>query len=312
MIIDAHCHLFWEDSDPAVFFEGCARAGARLFSKLTPEPADATQLLATQMELLSDPTGDKLIELMQSAGIDKTLLLPLDFWYWAERAGHSGPYDINKKNQQYFDVTQKYEGRLYSLFGIDPRRKASVSAFEKAVTNWGMIGLKLHPTARFYPDDEVCYPMYEKAIELGVPVVFHSGNEPAPMAAKYSHPKYIDTVAADFPDLKIVVAHIGHGWWRQTLDFAVMKPNLYVDFSGWQTIQRVNPQHMAHVLRTAIDLLGPWRVLFGSDGSMLNIIMPLNEWTNAIKNLETLNDPKFTKDELEIIMGKAAQHLFAI
>jgi len=294
------------------FLMGVARVGARRFSKTTPEPLDAKQLLGMQLPLLADQSGDKLVQMMDDAGIDKTILLPLDYWYWWETSGHPGSYEMLKKNQLYVEATKKHDGRLYTLFGIDPRRKNAVAAFEKAVTSWGAKGLKLHPTARFYPDDPVCYPLYKKADELKVPVVIHSGNQPAPLAAKYSEPKNIDTVAADFPDLKIVVAHIGHGWWREALDLASMKPNMYVDFSGWQATYQAHPAYFSEVLRSAIDTLGTWRVLFGSDGALLNVIMPLSEWVGAIKNLCSGKNAKFSSEELEVVMGKAAQHLFRL
>ena len=292
------------------FLMGAARVGARRFSKTTPEPLDAKQLLEMQLPMLADQSGDKLVQMMDDAGIDKTILLPLDYWFWWETSGHPGAYDILKKNQIYVEATKKHEGRLYALFGIDPRRKNAATSFEKAISSWGMKGLKLHPTARFYPDDPVCYPLYKKANELKVPVVIHSGNQPAPLAAKYSEPKYIDTVAADFPDLKIVVAHIGQGWCREAIELASMKPNMYVDFSGWQGTWQTSPAYFAEVLRSAIDTLGPWRVLFGSDGALLNVIMPLSEWVSTVKNLRTVKGVKFTAEELEVVLGKAAAHLF--
>ncbi len=312
MTVDAHYHLYWDNSLPMDFLKGAARVGARRFSKNTPEPMDAEQLLQIQLPALEDKTGEKLVQLMDEAKIEKTILLPLDYWYWFETSGITGAYDIVKKNEIYVEVTKNHEGRLYSLFGIDPRRKKSVSAFEKGITKWNMKGLKIHPSARFYPDDPVCYPLYKKAQELKVPVVFHSGNQPPPMAAKYSEPKYIDTVAADFPELKIVVAHIGHGWWRQALDLASMKPNMYVDFSGWQGVYQHDPSYVASVLRFAIDTLGPWRVLFGSDGVLLNVIMPLTEWIEAIRNINSVGNVTFSDEELEIILGKAATHLFSL
>jgi predicted TIM-barrel fold metal-dependent hydrolase len=312
VIVDAHYHLYWDDSDPMEFFKGAARVGARRFSKNTPEPMDADQLLQMQLPILADSSGDKLVQLMDDSNIDKTILLPLDYWYWTETSGRTEAYDIMKKNEIYAQAAKNHEGRLYSLFGIDPRRKKCVAAFEKAVTKWGMKGLKLHPTTRYYPDDPLVYPLYEKALELEVPVVIHSGNQPAPLAAKYSEPQFIDTVAGDFPDLKIVIAHIGHGWWRQTLDLASMKPNMYVDFSGWQGVYQNDPTYVANVLRSAIDTLGPWRVLFGSDGALLNVIMPLPEWVNTIQNLNSVGATNFTDEELAIILGKAAIHLFSL
>lgn len=312
MIIDAHCHLFWEDSDPLPFSRGCAAAGARIFNRDALDLPDADQLLEIQMHALSDRSGEKLVGWMDEAGIDRTLLLPIDFWYWYESTGQKAPYSIEQKNKIYHQAVLNHEDRLASLFGIDPRRKNAVVLFERAITEWGMLGLKLHPTARFYPDDDVCYPLYKKAVELGVPVLVHSGNIPAPMPAKFSQPKYLDTVAADFPDLKIVVAHIGHGWWRETIDLAVMKPNISVDFSGWQIQYTIDPLYVKRVIRIAIDNLGVWRVLFGSDGSMLNLILSLTDWSSAVKSFSDSSNVKFTHEEIAIIMGKAAHHLYNI
>jgi predicted TIM-barrel fold metal-dependent hydrolase len=204
-IIDVHCHLIWENSDPEPFIRGCAAVGARLFNKDEPEMPDYEELLQIQMNALSDKSGGKLVEWMDEAGIDKTLLLPMDFWYWYESTGQKAGIEIEEKNRIYHQAVQNHEDRLGSLFGIDPRRKNAEELFEKGITEWAMLGLKLHPATRFYPDDQVCYPLYEKAVELKVPVVVHSGSIPAPMPAKYSQPKYLDAVAADFPDLKRIL-----------------------------------------------------------------------------------------------------------
>jgi hypothetical protein len=69
---------------------------------------------------------------------------------------------------------------------------------------------------------------------------------------------------------------------------------------------------VANVLRSAIDTLGPWRVLFGSDGALLNVIMPLPEWINSIKNLNSVGVAKFSDEELATILGKAATNLFSL
>jgi predicted TIM-barrel fold metal-dependent hydrolase len=91
-----------------------------------------------------------------------------------------------------------------------------------------------------------------------------------------------------------------------------MKPNMYVDFSGWQGVYQHNPGYVARVLRSAIDTLGPWRVLFGSDGALLNVIMPLPEWVETIKNINSVGNVKFSNEELKIILGKAAAYLFSL
>ena len=126
-------------------------------------------------------------------------------------------------------------------------------------------------------------------------------------ANNFTEPENYKYLLKDFPELKIVVAHIGHGWWRQTLDLASMKPNMYVDFSGWQGVYQHDPGYVTSVLRSAIDTLGPWRVLFGSDGALLNVIMPLPEWVKNIKNINSVGNVKFSNEELEIIYKEKVQ-----
>jgi predicted TIM-barrel fold metal-dependent hydrolase len=311
LIIDSHVHLFFEGSDPEEFFMGCARTASAIFGKETGEYPDPVELYKSFLDILSDRTGDKLVASMDEAGVDKAILLPLDFWLKYPKASRTY-LTMEEKNRIYAEATERHPDRLMSFFGIDPRRKDALRLFERGVRDWGMKGLKIHPTAGFYPDDTVCYAIYEKAQEYGVPVLIHSGNEPAPMDIKYSQPKYIDTVAADFPDLKIIIAHMGHGWWREAVDLASMKPNVYLDFSGWQTLYINNPDYLWYPLRMAIDLLGPWRILFGTDGSMLNVVMPLKDWVEAVKNPQSPAGIEFSSEEIEIIMGKASTKLYKI
>ena len=177
---------------------------------------------------------------------------------------------------------------------------------------WEPVGLKIHPTAGFYPDDPAFYPLYERATEYNLPIILHSGNEPAPMDCKYSHPMYIDTIAAEFTETTIIIAHCGHGWWRQAIDFALMKPNLYVDFSGWQFAYNLNPDYFWKPLRLAIDMLGPWRILFGTDGSMLDAILSSKKWVDVASNPSKSSEIHFSENEIEIFMGKAAQKLYSL
>jgi len=311
MIIDSHVHLFFEGSDPEEFFLGCSRAGVNIFGKDKPmeERQDAQQLYDQQLAILSDKDGSRLINEMDKAKVDKAIMLPLDFWLRYPTTQHEG-ISIKEKNQIYGNVVETYPDRLKTHFGVDPRRKDAISLLNEAMKKWEPIGIKIHPTAGFYPDDPLCYPLYERAIEYGLPILIHSGQEPAPMGVKWSHPMYIDTIAADFPEATIIIAHCGHGWWRQALDFAIMKPNLYVDFSGWQILFNLNPDYFWRPLRMAIDTLGPWRVLFGTDGSMLDVFLTTKKWVKSAKNPSKSTEINFTEREIELFMGEAARKLY--
>lgn len=310
MIIDSHVHLFFEGSDPESFFIGSSRAGVAIFNKKSGDIyADVSDMLEGNLKSLSDKTGDRLVGLMDEAGIDKAFLLPLDFWLGCPK---SKGISIAEKNKLYAEAVKRHKGRLLTHIGVDPRRKNALALMKKGVEEYGAIGLKLHPTAGFYPDDPVCTPLYKKALEYGIPVLIHSGNEPAPLRIKFSQPRYIDTVAAEFPDLKIIIAHTGHGWWQEAIDLASVKPNVHVDFAGWQMQYMNGADYFYGPLRCAIDTLGPWRVMFGTDGSMLDVILSPRDWVLAHKESHSPSGIKFAPEEIDIVLGEAAARLYKV
>lgn len=311
VIVDCHVHLFFEDSDPEEFLRGCIRMGAAIFTRESGEGVDPDLLYENSMAVLSDREGDKLVGQMDEAGIDRAMLLPLDLGLGCSEPEVAAPGYLTaaEKNELHFQVTRKHRGRLFTYLGVDPRRSGGAALFREGLEKWQVRGLKLHPAAGFYPHDPICRPYYEIALEAGVPVLFHSGTEPAPLKSLYSQPRYIDAVAAAYPDLKIIIAHCGHGWWREALDMALSKPNLHVDFSGWQLEYSGNPDYLYRPLRAAIDLLGPWRVLFGSDGSLTNIIVPPTEWVKIWREPQSPSGIAFSEEERAIIMGAAAARL---
>ena len=112
---------------------------------------------------------------------------------------------------------------------------------QRAVSELGVVGLKIHPAAGFFPNDPVVYPMYHKALDLGLPVMVHTGPEPKPLYSRHCQPVYLDDVAADFPDLTIIMAHAGLSAWWQEAGIASVCPNIYLDISGWQPSARLRP-----------------------------------------------------------------------
>jgi uncharacterized protein len=99
----------------------------------------------------------------------------------------------------------------------------------------GAVGLKLHPVhARFAPNEPVLWPLYARCTELGLPVVFHCGTSVfAGAINRYADPALMDEVAGAFPELKIVLAHGGRGWWYDAAAFiAQMRRNVWIELSG--------------------------------------------------------------------------------
>jgi uncharacterized protein len=125
--------------------------------------------------------------------------------------------------------------RFRFLANVNPHlHEPPLAEFERQLA-LGAVGLKLHPVhARFAPNEARLWPLYSRCSEAGLPVVFHCGTSVFPGAVnRYADPGLIDEVAGHFPDLKIVLAHGGRGWWYDAAGFiALMRPNVWIELSG--------------------------------------------------------------------------------
>jgi predicted TIM-barrel fold metal-dependent hydrolase len=303
MIIDSHVHLIGEGWGHPSLALGTARITAAALCRKTGDCLDAHELAKRSIPLIADPTAEKLVAAMDQAGVDQSCIFSVDFGLLTGEPQVS----IIEQNRLVAEAAERFPGRLIPYFTIDPRRPEAVDSFCRAVEEWGMKGLKLHPTSGYYACDEACYPLYEKCVEYDLPVLIHAGGINAPLKARFALPMYVDDVAADFPELPIIIAHVGMALWNEALHVASMKPNVYFDFSAWQMAFNFYPQDFYRMLRRVINTVGPWRVFFGTDTPMLSMVCSLERWVTAIKEPDFSSCPEIylKEDEKEIILGKA-------
>jgi uncharacterized protein len=98
-----------------------------------------------------------------------------------------------------------------------------------------VVGLKLHPVhGGFAPNDAVLYPVYQMCQERGLPVIFHCGTSVFPGASnRYADPILVEDVVRDFPELTVILAHGGRGWWYDAAGFITsMRENVWIEVSG--------------------------------------------------------------------------------
>jgi predicted TIM-barrel fold metal-dependent hydrolase len=136
----------------------------------------------------------------------------------------------------------------------------------------GVRGFKFHPnTQRFWPNDKAWYPLYEVIASAGLIALFHSGTTGigagmpggGGVHLKYSNPMCVDDVAADFPELDIILAHPSFPWQDEALAIAVHKPNVYIDLSGWSP--KYFPENLIRYTNSQLK----HKMLFGSDYPLL-------------------------------------------
>ncbi len=172
-------------------------------------------------------------------------------------------------NEEVAKIAAENSDIMLPFASIDPAKgKMGAREARRLVRDFGVRGFKFHPTKQaFYPNDRSAYVLYEAIAEEGAIALFHTGQTGVGagmrggmgMRIKYSNPIYLDDVAADFPDMPIIMAHPSFPWQDEALSVATHKPNVYIDLSGWSP--KYFPANLVHYANTLLK----HKVLFGSD-----------------------------------------------
>ena len=164
----------------------------------------------------------------------------------------------------------------------------------------GAVGLKLHPVhGGFSPNDPALYPVYRLCQQRGLPVIFHCGTSVFPGATnRYADPVLVEDVARDFPDLTIVLAHGGRGWWYDAAAFmTLMRENVWIEVSGLPP--KKLPEYYS---RYNFESLAQ-KMIFGTDWPGVPGLK-----NNALALLELGLDP----ETVELILHENASRLYKL
>jgi hypothetical protein len=217
-------------------------------------------------------TADKLVKRMDEAGVAMAAI--------SGYLNAPGPNPDSLRNIA--RAVEKYPDRLIGYARLDPwYGEECIRTLEHAVFELGLRGVKLLPPHyTLYPFGELTVNLVRRAGELGLPVLFHSGDE------IMSLPYQIGRLAEKCPDTTIILAHIG-GFFsgHAALDVAERNPNVLVD-----TCEIPFPD----MIRKAVDRLGPEKVLFGTDAPCCDIQL-------EIKKVELAG---LSEDEMKLVMAE--------
>ena len=208
-------------------------------------------------------------------------------------------------NEEIADAAAANADVLIPFASVDPARPDAVERARALIADHDVKGFKFHPNLQeFFPNDRTAYPLYEVIAEAGLPALFHTGHSGigtglpggGGFRLKYSNPMCLDDVAADIPELQIVLAHPSFPWQDEAISVCLHKDNVWIDLSGWspkyfppQLVQYANTQ-----LRT--------KVLFGSD---FPLITP-DRW------LADFEDAAFKDDVRPLVLKENAVRLLGL
>ena len=218
----------------------------------------------------------------------------------AETATHRPPL----RNDLVAEIVRRHPKRFAFFASVDPwKGPAAVVELERAVKELGAIGAKFHPSLQdFYPSDERHFPLWEKAAELGVPCLFHTGTSgigagaPGGQGIKLdpARPIHLDIVAARFPQLQLIAAHFGWPWFMECLALAMHKSNVFIELSGWA------PGYLPPEVKREVSKRLNAQALFGSDYPFIS----LDRWFEEFEALDLSEEAR-----QRILVGNAADLL---
>ncbi|WP_435332900.1 amidohydrolase family protein [Haloarchaeobius sp. TZWWS8] len=208
---------------------------------------------------------DEMVEEYRAVGIDKAVLLGWD----AETNTGNPPVP----NEYVAEVRDEYDDFFIGFGSVDPLKDDCVEEARRCVEDLDLVGFKFQQIAQgFDPSDPEHDELWDTIEDLGVPCVFHGGNSTLGACApggrglkiKYGDPMLLDDVAAEHPELQILIAHPAFPWEKEQLAICQQKGNVYMDLSGWM------PAYIdEQVLHYAKTLLKD-KVMFGTDYPMLD------------------------------------------
>jgi len=275
MIVDVHTHI-WEKEH---FSEELLIEGKRMRNGVE----------------MTFPSLDDHFRAMQP--VDRAVVL-------AFKSAYLG---IDVSNDYVHQYVSLHADKLIGFMSIDANIADAVSEMERAYYDLGLKGIKMSATYQnIDPLDFRLTPVYWFAAKNGLPIMLHSATTPyrrSPL--RYANPMLFEEVALRYPDLILIVPHLGHPWGEDATALIRKQPNVYGDISGlvYRPWQLYNFMVMAH----------EWgimpKLLFGTDYPIAAPQETIEGLRNVNNMIEGTKLPKVPMEEIEGIIHRDALKL---
>lgn len=249
MIVDIHTHIFSAESD----------FGEKLKADLTRCNVDPS---------VWGNVGERHLESTKAA--DVAIVFGLQ----------ASATDWHIPNEKVAAHVRYAADRLLFFASIDPLSPRAMEELEYCHQRLGAVGVKLAPLYQnVHPLDPQYYEIYRYCNKYGLPILFHAGTSfVSGTPLEYSRPIHFDKLAVEFPDLKMVLAHLGHPWEGETIAVIRRHANVYADISALY----YRPWQFYNSMRLLVEYKADKKVLFGSD-------FPFTTTEDSLKGVRGIN-----------------------
>ncbi len=249
MLFDTHTNLMWYPDHYSDEFVEFAWEAKRAKMKLSPDVYFAGA--GTKQQNAFDSRPEQLLEATKDA--DKVIVF-----------GIKAPFcGINADQELIAGFVKQHSEKFIGWCSVDPNDADCVDQLVYYVNTLGLRGLKCSPIYQNWnPQDPKHLPLFKKAEQLGIPVNIHQGTSfvrPGPL--KYANPVQLEDIAIACPNLRIVIAHMGHPWEDDCIVLIRKHPNLYANVSALH----YRPLRHYHALMSAVEYGVEHKLILGSD-----------------------------------------------
>lgn len=191
----------------------------------TSELKKAIEPFLPRIRKLTMPV-EKFVEQLEKMGVEKAIIFNLDEETPSGIAGLPNDY--------YANIVKQFPEKFIGFAGIDPLKKKKALKEIRRSYDSGLRGIAVRPFMfQIPPSHKKMYPIYSVCVELDIPVWFHISINYSTNTMEVERPIYLDVVAQDFPDLKMIAGHGGWPWVNELVAVAWRNPNIYIDIASY-------------------------------------------------------------------------------
>ena len=200
--------------------------------------------------------------------------------------------------------------KLYGFAGCDPTQQGHMEELKHAIEDLHLVGLKMGPIyAGFDPRDPRCEPVYAYCQDRGIPILFHTGTTYHPAAPLgVSRPWLFDAVAIKYPELRMVLAHMGHPFCEECTVVIRKHPHVYADISGLC----YRPWQFYNMMIVAQEYKVTHKMLFGTDYPITTSRESIDGVRNVNHIIGEASLPRVSEEVIETILARDAFGLLGI